>query len=236
MKPTETPIPYTIRLSARAKRLQMKVSAQGKVEVVLPKGVNAKVVEPFVKKHQQWLTETLQRLKTQQTTKSELSFPDTIHLKAIKQSFNIAYYYINNKNDLLKRTAPETVKIFSDHNSHKKKALQQWLNMTAKETLIPWLHQTSETLNLPFNKATIRAQKTRWGSCSSRKNISINRNLLFLPKSVVQYLFIHELCHTKHLNHSKAYWAFVEKMEPNYKALDRALHHANRQVPHWALP
>ncbi len=234
MKPIETSNPYTIRLSARAKRLQMKVSAQGEVEVVLPKGVNIKVVEPFVKKHQQWLTNTLQRLKKQQTTKHELFFPDTIHLQAINQSFNVTYC-TKNKNALLKRATPKTIEIFSDDDLHKKQALQQWLSITAKETLTPWLYQTSEALNLPFNKATVRAQKTRWGSCSSRKNISINRNLLFLPEPVVRYLFIHELCHTKHLNHSKTYWAFVEKMEPDYKKLDRDLRHANRQIPHWAL-
>ncbi len=235
MKSVETTIPYTVRLSARAKRLQIKVSAQGKVEVVLPSGVNSKVVEPFVKKHQQWLTDTLQRLKKQQSIKPELSFPDTVYLQAIKRNYSITYH-ANHKNGFIKRTTPESVEIFSGNNSHKKRVLQQWLNTTAKETLVPWLHQTSERLNLPFNKATVRAQKTRWGSCSSHKNISINRNLLFLPAPVVQYLFIHELCHTKHLNHSKAYWAFVEKMEPDYKKLDRALRHANRQIPHWALP
>ncbi len=235
MKPAETSTPYTVRLSPRAQRLQMKVSAQGKVEVVLPKGVNIKVVEPFVKKHQQWLTDTLQHLKNQQSTEPDRALPSTIHLQAIQQNFNIVYQ-TTNKSHSSRLATTETVEIFSDNDSHKKQLLQQWLNTTAKKTLTPWLRQTSETLNLPFNKVTIRAQKTRWGSCSSRKNISINRNLLFLPKSVVQYLFIHELCHTKHLNHSKVYWAFVEKMEPNYKALDRALRHANRQVPHWALP
>ncbi len=234
MKPEETSIPYTIRLSSRAKRLQMKVSSQGKVEVVLPKGMNEKVVKPFVAEHQQWLSDTLVRLKKQQRTLPDLSFPDTVYLQAINQKFKITYRAPNKRN-LLKLTSTESIEIFSNNDNYKKRALQQWLNMTAKETLIPWLHQTSEALNLPFNKATVRAQKTRWGSCSSRKNININRNLLFLPKPVVQYLFIHELSHTIHLNHSKAYWAFVEKIEPDYKKLDQALRHANRQIPHWAL-
>ena len=112
--------------------------------------------------------------------------------------------------------------------------LQKWLTFMAKEHLMDWLVTLSDELELPFNKVIVRAQKTRWGSCSARKTISINRNLLFLPAPLVRYLFIHELCHTVHLNHSARYWSLVGKVEPDYKRLENELRDASRYIPLWA--
>ena len=66
-------------------------------------------------------------------------------------------------------------------------------------------------------KITFRKAKTRWGSCSSKNSISLNIALAALPRSLSDYIIIHELAHIKHKNHSKAFWALVQKYYPNYK-------------------
>lgn len=78
-----------------------------------------------------------------------------------------------------------------------------------------------------FNRITIKNTRSRWGSCSSKKNLSFTYKIIFLPEELQQYLVIHELCHLKHFNHSKDYWNLVETYLPNYKSLDKALSKAN---------
>jgi hypothetical protein len=99
--------------------------------------------------------------------------------------------------------------------------------------LIPWLRQTSQEIKLPFNRAAVRGQKTLWASCSSKSNISLNFKLLFLPPHLVRYVFIHELCHTIHLNHSRKFWALVAEKEPNYRQYDAELNKAWVYIPEW---
>jgi hypothetical protein len=113
--------------------------------------------------------------------------------------------------------------------------LHRWLRSKANETLLPWLRVTSEDLGLPYKKSIVRGQKTRWGSCSAKRVISLNYKLLFLPPELVHYLFVHELCHTRYLNHSARYWALVARKLPEYARLDAALKDSWRYVPAWAV-
>ena len=76
-------------------------------------------------------------------------------------------------------------------------------------------------------------QKTRWASCSRHKTISLNLKLLFFQPALVRYVFIHELCHTVHMNHSRKYWRLLLAKEPNCMALDKQLRTAWRLVPAW---
>ena len=72
-------------------------------------------------------------------------------------------------------------------------------------------------MNVQYGRITIRNQKTRWGSCSSKGNLNFNCLLMLAPDEVVDYVVIHELCHLIEMNHSKAFWKQVEQMMQDYK-------------------
>jgi predicted metal-dependent hydrolase len=74
-----------------------------------------------------------------------------------------------------------------------------------------------------FNKLSIKNQKTRWGSCSSKQNLNLNYKILFLPKMHQDYIIVHEICHLREFNHSRKFWALVEKALPNYLDIKREL-------------
>ena len=75
----------------------------------------------------------------------------------------------------------------------------------------------AEKLGVSYGKITLRQQKTRWGSCSSEKNLNFNWKLILAPPEVLDYVVVHELCHLKEMNHSKAFWDEVGKVMPEYE-------------------
>ena len=113
------------------------------------------------------------------------------------------------------------------------RALKRWLSRKAAEHLIHWLKRVSDQTGLNYATTSIRHQQTRWGSCSSRRSISLNARLLFLPPELVTYVLVHELCHTKHLNHSPKFWRLVEFYLPDYRQFDRQLRDGGRYMPGW---
>lgn len=68
-----------------------------------------------------------------------------------------------------------------------------------------------------YTSVTVRDQKTRWGSCSSRGTLSFNYRLIFAPPVILDYVVVHELCHLTHMNHSKDFWDMVASVMPEYK-------------------
>ena len=77
--------------------------------------------------------------------------------------------------------------------------------------------------DLSFNRVAIRDTKTRWGSCSSKKNLNFNYRLALLPSHLIDYIVVHELCHLKEMNHQKSFWGLVSLTFPNYNNLKQEL-------------
>lgn len=73
-----------------------------------------------------------------------------------------------------------------------------------------------EAMGVTVGYVTVKSQKTRWGSCSAKGNVNFNYQLAFLPDKLLDYVVIHELAHRRHMNHSRAFWAEVEKYCPDY--------------------
>ena len=92
--------------------------------------------------------------------------------------------------------------------THKDRAMNLVLDIIDRHPGLP---------RFKYNNIKIRDQKTRWGSCSSKRNLNFNYRLIFLPRGLAEYIVIHEFCHLAHMNHSKEFWALVEKLSPDYK-------------------
>ena len=92
-----------------------------------------------------------------------------------------------------------------------------WMYSDGNKIFKEKLNDFAKQMNVHFNMVRIKNVKTIWGSCSSKKNLNFNFKLFFLPEALIDYVFVHELAHLKHMNHSKAFWSEVEKQIPDYK-------------------
>jgi predicted metal-dependent hydrolase len=87
----------------------------------------------------------------------------------------------------------------------------------AREQVLARLTHYNEHYNLKWNRLAIRNQRRCWGSCTSLKNLNFNYKVLFLPEHLRDYIIVHELCHLRHLNHGREFWALVAEQMPEYK-------------------
>jgi len=105
----------------------------------------------------------------------------------------------------------------------KSKELPKIKREYAREKLGKRLSELAQKHNFQYNRVSIRNQKTRWGSCSSKDNISLNMKLLHLPDYLIDYILLHELVHTRVKNHSKEFWNELETVVPNARKIDKQL-------------
>ena len=111
--------------------------------------------------------------------------------------------------------------------------LRRWLVREARKEFSRRLEHLVRDTGLQYGRLSIRGQKTRWGSCSAHGDLSLNYKLLFLPAGLVDHVLMHELVHTRHLNHSAAFWALLQSYDPACEENRQQLRHAGRILPAW---
>lgn len=225
---------FSVRRSTRAKRLTIKVYPGGRVEVVVPKRTRASEVEAFVTENAAWIREARKSFAAGRPAEV-FKLPASVRLAAIDRRFPVQYRSVADAETVRARFSGTRLVLSGNVDDEQLcvKALRRWLAGIARAEFEPRLRALSLLMNTPYRKVQIRAQRTCWGSRSTSGTISLNLCLLFLEPDVVRYLMIHELCHGRHMDHSKRFWNLVGRFEPDYRRLDRELTESWRQVPCW---
>lgn len=225
---------FSVRESGRARRLSIKVFPRGRVEVVVPKRTRVAEVQQFVAEHRQWIAETRAAF-AKLYPPEPWGLPQAIVLPAIGRRVHVRYEEKPGTTSVRYRPDGDELALTGrvDDRQLCVGALKRWLGSVARAELEPRLRALSAHTGNSFRRMQIRGQKTCWGSHSARGTISINYCLLFLGPELVRYLMIHELCHARHMNHSRRFWAHVQRFEPDYRRLDKALGEAWQDIPVW---
>ncbi|MGD1905096.1 MAG: M48 family metallopeptidase [Leptolyngbyaceae cyanobacterium] len=234
----QAPLPdYQVRESARARHVSLKVSFQGTVEVVVPTGFDPREIPEILDRRRSWITRTLKRIEHQRQAlppEHQEVCPTTLELRSRTETWTVDYSPTAQGSVTLTQSGPQVLALSGadDPETHRD-LLRGWLQRKARAEFQPWLQDLSQKCDLAYSRLSVRGQTSRWGSCSSQQSISLNYKLLFLPPHLVNYVLIHELCHTVHMNHSKAFWALVARYCPTSDR-DRAdLKQAWQYVPNW---
>ena len=198
----------------------------------MPRRTRPREVEAFVSENQAWIERARESFAADHPPET-FELPNQIHLPAIDSVTRVRY---------VRRAKAKTVRYNytrgiltltgqTGDDNRCVDAIRRWLAATAKREFEPRLRAISVLTDSPYTRMHVRAQRSCWGSRSASGTISLNLCLLFLAPELLRYLLIHELCHGRHMNHSKRFWKRVGKFEPADRRLDRALTESWRQVP-----
>lgn len=225
----------TIRESRRARHLILQSVPPDGIELVVPPGTRPEVVRAFVDENRRWIERARGEIAARFNGDRSVR-PSAIELRAIGRRFAVEYRCTPGRASHC-RTRADRVDVSSADPSFADTValLRVWLLRQASATLKPWLLDAARAVGRSPRRVQVRLQRTRWGSCSSKGNISLNAGLLFLEPELVRYLLIHELCHLVHLDHSRRYWRMVERFEPDYERLDARLLEAWAELPWWVI-
>lgn len=223
---------YRVRRSRRSKRLSLQVHPSGRVEVLAPVRSSDTSIARFVKANQEWIESTRAAFRERFGVKS-LALPKAINLPAIDRYCTVRY--VKDIGDQV-RVRGSTQLVLSgaiDDEDACRAALKRWLSRLAKREFSSRMRSLATLTGIEFSQVQVRLQRTCWGSRSSSGTISLNYSLAFLQPEQLNYILVHELCHARHMNHSRAFWALVEKYVPEYRNLDRSMDKAWADLPGW---
>ena len=250
---------YKVRTSKRARRIGLRVLPGRGLEVVLPQHVDASCVPEVLSRYRGWISRALERMAQQPGAfvaepGAEVvpALPASFCIKGGTEEIVLAPEAATAKLSSLGRAAlcgtsltnPPKVRyvpLFQGQGGKDRTAsnafgdLREWVREEARAYLGAMLARLAGEHGFVYAGLSVRFQRTRWGSCSAKGNISLNACLLFLPEALARYILLHELCHTRQLNHSERYWKLLFSMEPEALAQDKAMRRAWRHVPAWVF-
>jgi predicted metal-dependent hydrolase len=215
--------------------VKLRVERDGALVVTAPRGIRRREIDGFVASQRDWIEgvrERLARQRRQRDPSVDGLRPERIELPAIAETWRIDYSSVGGRirSDLASRTlhAP------SDASERViARGLQRWLKAHARRRLTPWTHALAGEYGFDFARLSFRNQKSRWGSCSSSGNLSLNAKLLFCSPEACRYVLIHELVHLEHPNHSSRFWRRVGDLCPDYRWEMAELKGVWTRLPDW---
>jgi predicted metal-dependent hydrolase len=222
---------WSVRQSARARRLSVRVFRTGGVEIVVPPRTSPRRVSEFVSQHREWIE--LQRRRALPAASWPLP-PEALSLTAIGEEWRCTH--VAGPGPVRLRELPGSELQLSgrlEDRTRLRQRLVSWLVEHAQRQLEPALQALAAQMGVVPARVQVRCQRSRWGSCSRRRTVSLNVCLLFQRPEVLRYLMIHELAHLRHMNHSARFWAEVARYQPDWKTLDRELLQGWRRAPSW---
>jgi predicted metal-dependent hydrolase len=220
-----TELVYRVRIHPRARNVRIVVSRRYGLVITVPRGFDQNRIPDILERKRDWIERVLSRLPMKPEPYRP---PERIALSAIGEEWTVEYVKGNPRQVVVLAQRSDRTLLVSgavDRPNVVRKVLEQWLTIQARKHLVPWLCRTATELGFKLNGVTVRTQRTLWGSCSHRSTISLNARLLLLSPDLVRYVFIHELLHIPHPNHSRAFWRAVEVHVPDYRDRLKELKH-----------
>jgi len=229
---------YTVRASRRARHVRLTVTAREGLVVVVPEAWRGDP-SAIVAEKRAWAERALSRVaeaRALHAAGAEALLPERVELRVAGLAWPVEYRATQATRTSARAGADGMLAVSGDIDDADAclAALSRWLDREARALLLPMLAQVAADAGVSYAGGRVRHQRSRWGSCSARSTISLSRNLVFLPPDLVRALMLHELGHTRVMNHSRRFWDVLAKLDPLAHEHRAQMREAARFVPPWA--
>ncbi len=210
--------PYTIRRSGRARRARIQVSLDG-VEVVVPRGLPLREVEPFVEEKRRWIERTLRRMREAEAERPRARLVDGGEVGYLGEALSLEVRVQPGRTRAHVSRVGHRLKLAVGHPGEEgvRDALERWYRRQAREEVARRLDAAVARAGVSYSRLQIRGQRTRWASCSSTGAMSFNWRLLLAPAEILDYVIEHEVAHLEVHDHSPRFWKLLARRCPSYK-------------------
>jgi predicted metal-dependent hydrolase len=195
-----------IRRPVRHARLRVKEDAS--VQLIIPKDFEQAEIDHILQKKAAWIEQHLRFFRNRAASASPVTDRGIL---LFNQLFSFVQIRELGHKVVIDEMAQE---IRSGRDLSGQTDLLRWYRRFAREHLAARIRELSAEHRLPYKRIFIRSQRTKWGACSTKGNLSLNWQLILAPKNVCDYVMLHELMHTKVLNHSQRFWVFLRAIYP----------------------
>ena len=220
----------TWKVNAKARRMTFRTKPEG-VFATVPTGTTQKEVEKAIETLRPKLLKAKEKAKPKPLI--DLNYRiDAEYFKLSLVSGNRERFLSHSELGEMRSICPPNAD-FNDAGLQEwlKKVIVEALRRNAKIVLPPRLYMLSMRHGLPYEQLKINSSKGRWGSCSAKKHINLSCYLMLLPSHLIDYVLLHELAHTKEMNHSEKFWALLDKLtDGKAKALRKELMQFNINI------
>lgn len=214
------PYPTVIDRRAFQRSIGVHVLPSGVVKVTAGKTASPKVISEFLRHCDNWIYKSLNEYQSLREMYPPKKYVEREKFLFRGDELSLTLSRTFNKRPSFKVSHGQFILSLPWGNSNHRElsaALRKFYEKSGREQLTKSVGYHSQLMNLYPRALSFRSQKTRWGSCSSKGNVSLNWRLIAAPNECLDYVVIHELSHLKYQNHSKRFWNLVETYSPNWK-------------------
>ena len=202
-----------IRRSGKANRIGIKLK-EGNVILTIPQKQQAEEGIRFLQSKRSWILTHLKKEQVMIFDENTTFRTVTFELKITKSPLSSFHFKLTP--NLLTVLCPQQLDVRSENSQAVIRiGIERAMRMEAKRILPKRLMLLAEKHGFAYSEVSVRSSKTRWGSCSSGGNISLSYYLMTLPGDLIDYVLLHELCHTKEMNHSVRFWKLMDTVTNN---------------------
>jgi predicted metal-dependent hydrolase len=217
-------IEYRLRRSARARHARVVVSHEGEIEIVLPRGMAVCDVEPLLAEKRRWIERTLRRFEeARAAAPTRLEDGGVVPYLGERLSLRVRVEPGRVRPHVALRRGSLEVAVGEPGAEALRNALERWYRREGRIEIGTRLDAAARRAGRTYGRLSIRAQQTRWASCSSSGEMSFNWRLLLAPASILDYVVEHEVAHLEVSDHSPRFWALVADRCPDYREHERWL-------------
>ena len=198
-------LPLRISRRAGSKHIRLRLLPDGTLSVTLPWHCPNDRLRQVLESQQDWLSQQLASRQVQQQADCYLFQGSWYRLQETEQLPRNTFIFLDAPFLKAAPASPES------RNFH----VRQWYYQEAQNCFHELIQQWSKQLGVTVNRVCIREQRTRWGSCSSKKNVNLNWRLILAPLPIIEYVVVHELCHMYIPNHSRLFWEELQRQLPD---------------------